>query len=207
MLQGLTPGAEFPVTFFAEGHRYVHDSGRTLLSVTKVLKELSGFIGDGGSPAADFGTEVHREVAATLSKKKLLAVDKRIVPYIKAAKAFVKKEKLTRYTVAAEVLGYHPLLEYTGTLDCIFISPDGSKTVLVDWKTGIFREYYRIQLAAYSMLFEGIPAPSSCYCVMLKRDGTHEAVPVKLGSSLERDFITELSHINLMKKHGRYEEQ
>jgi hypothetical protein len=42
---------------------------------------------------------------------------------------------------------------------------------------------------------------------MLKRDGTHEAVPVKLGSSLERDFITELSHINLMKKHGRYEEQ
>lgn len=208
MIEAFSSLLKWPLAFDEEKHVYTLN-GEKIPSVTQVLRELNGFPEqDEGfvSEAAEFGTEVHKAVAATLMKKKIIRIDERIPPYVKAAKKFVKEFKLSRTSVYVEQRGFDPLLRFAGTIDSVFVGPGDNRFTIVDWKTGSYRPGYALQLAGYArILGEGI---CNCYCVMLSPDGEYEARGGRMLISSQdessfKEFVTELSHYNLMRKYGR----
>lgn len=134
------------LTFDATAHEYRTADGRVVPSVTQVLHAV-GIATDFEAIAARssrlaeaiefrraLGTAAHADCHAFDDDDlDWAAVDERVAPYVGAWVTFRQNSGLM--PVARERRVFHPTLFYAGTLDGVFLRPNGAR-VLVDIKLG-----------------------------------------------------------------------
>lgn len=134
------------LSFDAAAHEYRMPDGRLVPSVTQILKAVGVAVDfEGlasiGRRVAD-AIDLKREIGHTLHQDahafddddlNWSTVDPRVEPYLRAWAAFRENTRLMPVTRERRVL--HAALGYAGTLDGIFVAPNGRR-VLVDLKTG-----------------------------------------------------------------------
>lgn len=115
------------VTFDVEQHKYYH-GGEEIPGVSTILRETKRQQSyDGFNPFyAQKGSYIHRaielEVAGKLDEA---TVDERVLPYLKAFRAFRKDYKPIIY--ATEQIVYHPVHRYAGTYDLCMTIPEDER--------------------------------------------------------------------------------
>lgn len=161
----LTSETAAAITFDAATHEYRLPDGRIVPSVTQILKatgvavdfealaDRSERMGDAIDLKRDLGTAVHADLHAMDDDDLDLAtVDARVRPYLQCWEAFCGNTRLLPLT--RERLVFHPTLFYCGTLDGVFLAPDG-RHILVDVKTGDPESAgARFQLAGYQLAYQ-----------------------------------------------------
>jgi hypothetical protein len=134
------------LAFKAERHEYALPDGRSVPSVTQILSAVgvsTDFDGLAASSESlrerievrrDLGTAVHADIHAFDDGDLVWStVDPRVKPFIEAWAAFIEAKCLR--PIARERHVYHPIWNYCGTLDGVFVLPSGRK-VLADAKIG-----------------------------------------------------------------------
>jgi hypothetical protein len=134
------------LTFNAERHEYRTPDGAIVPSVTQILSAVG--------VATDFDeiASISAKRAAAIERKRAIGhavhadahayddddlifdgVDPDVRPYLDAWITFRGMQRLT--PVTRERILYHPIWRYSGTLDGIFLSPEGER-ILIDIKVG-----------------------------------------------------------------------
>jgi hypothetical protein len=134
------------VTFEPALHEYRLPTGQRLPSVTEILQSVgvstdfdalrlgSTRIRQAIDLKRDIGTALHVDAHAYDDDDLLWeSVDPRVEPYLRAWATF--RENTGAKPLTRERLVYHALFGYAGTLDGIFLLPNG-RIVLIDIKTG-----------------------------------------------------------------------
>lgn len=152
------------IAFDPEAHRYTLPDGRVVPSVTGILRETgisvdfealsrSSRHAEAIALKRDIGSALHLDAwAYDDDDLDWSSVDPRVEPYLRAWAAFRANTGLQPMTRERRV--YHPALHYCGTLDGIFLAPNGHKA-LVDLKTGDPEDAgAQYQTAAYKLAYE-----------------------------------------------------
>ena len=142
------------VYFIEEGHRYVHDSGIELMSVTEFIstffpkfekdkwskyvakrdgltqEEVLKMWKEKGDKAKEFGTLIHNYAEAIIKEEERPEADSyKEKMYFKAVEKFIDKNDF----FDAELVVGDPELRVGGTIDGL--SKKGEDIYLIDWKT------------------------------------------------------------------------
>ncbi len=159
-------------SFDPESHTYTLD-GRTLLSVTSVLKETGMLVYPQSAMEAMLrGKYVH--AATEMIDRGTLdweILDDTLRPYCEAYQRFIE-DKRPEILLSEKPL-YHATYLFAGTPDRV-VTMDGA-TCLIDAKTGVPHPATAIQLAAYREMVrvsEDISC-SKCFSLHLRDDGTY----------------------------------
>lgn len=151
--------------FLAEPHEYRLPDGRPVPNVTSILRAVgvstdfeaikasSRYLAEKIDEKRDLGTAVHADIHAFDDDDiEWDTVHERVLPYVDAWSVFRENTRLTPMSRERRV--FHPSLFYCGTLDGIFLHPDG-KRILIDVKTGDpDAAAAHLQTAAYQAAYE-----------------------------------------------------
>lgn len=185
------------IHFDAATHTYTDANGRTIPSVTTILKPLGGYDGIPAhilDRAARRGTAVHLACEYDDEGFDFDCADS-ISPYLQAWRAF-KAQHLPTF-IAIETRVHHPVLGYAGTFDRL-ASIDG-KRVLIDLKTTVkIMPIVKLQLAAYAHALPELP--DECWAVYLRQDGTFDVLITKPSDGWP-EFLALLTLWNFSRKH------
>ena len=152
------------LTFDPVAHEYRLPDGRPVPSVTQILSavgvsldfealaQMSARTAAAVDLKRDLGHALHADAHAFDDDDlEWATVDERVRPYLEAWVAFRANTQIT--PTARERRVFHPVFRYAGTLDGIFLTPNGRR-VLVDIKTGDPDDSgCRWQTAAYQYAF------------------------------------------------------
>jgi len=164
--------------FDPETHTYTLD-GRTLLSVTSILKEAGMLVYPSGMQDAMMrGKYVH--AATEMIDRGTLdweLLDDTLRPYCEAYAKFCRDKNPV--IVLSEQRSYHPTHLYAGTPDRV-VRMDGF-TALLDIKTGTPNPATAIQVAAYKEMVRALDeiVCARCYALHLRDDGNYRLDEMK----------------------------
>ena len=129
--------------FDKESHTYFLD-GRVIPSVTQILAK-SGILDNRffKAGAAERGTSVHEQCERIANGLEIEAEN----GYTSAFRSFLNDSKIEPVEIETQ---YYSKLGFAGTLDLIAVFR--GELVLIDIKTGIYQEWWQLQLAGYSLL-------------------------------------------------------
>ena len=135
-----------PELYFDEENHLYFLHGRVIPSVTQILTQ-SGILDKRffKPGAAERGTRIHsfcEQIANGLEPEEENG-------YTEAFKNFLKDTRVE--PVAVEYMGYSSL-DFAGKID--LIASFRGETVIIDIKTGVYQEWWSLQLAGYALILE-----------------------------------------------------